>query len=85
MPAKKSFVKLAGHSHNVGTRRGDVQFTVGTKRGKSKHHSINALMGSTGNTAHVNLQVGEAGDISWGALAGNAQQLSMDKLLTLQS
>lgn len=32
-----------------------------------------------------NLQVGEASDISRGTLAGDAQQLSMDKLLTLQS
>jgi len=82
--SNEKFGQLAGQSHNVGAG-GDVLFTVGTKRGKSKHHCINALVGSTGNTACANLQVGEAGDISWGALAGNAQQLSMDKLLTLQS
>lgn len=31
------------------------------------------------------LQVREASDVSWGTLAGDAQQLSVDKLLTLQS
>ncbi len=33
---------------------------------------------------HAHLQVWESGDISWCALAGNAQQLSMHKLLALQ-